>query len=78
VYLLQAVPVTFLQAAAWVEGTFLLPVVAVSIAYLTSVVLPRLFPEGTGGPYRPHWIFPLGCVGAAGLYVTLIVMMLRN
>jgi Mn2+/Fe2+ NRAMP family transporter len=78
VYLLQAVPVTFLQAAAWVEGTFLLPVVALAIAYLTSVVMPRLFPADAGGPYRPHWLFPVGCVAAAALYVILIVMLLRN
>jgi Mn2+/Fe2+ NRAMP family transporter len=77
VYLLAAVPVTFLQAAAWVEGTFLLPVVALSIAYLTSAVMPRLFPADAGGPYRPRWIFPVGTVGAAALYVILIVMLLR-
>jgi hypothetical protein len=78
VYLLQAIPVTFLQAAAWVEGTFLLPVVALAIAYLTSVVMPRLFPADAGGPYRPYWLFPAGCVAAAALYVILIVMMLSN
>jgi Mn2+/Fe2+ NRAMP family transporter len=77
VYLLAAVPVTFLQAAAWVEGTFLLPVVALSIAYLTSAVMPRLFPADAGGPYRPRWIFPLGTAAAAALYVILIVLLLR-
>jgi hypothetical protein len=75
--LAMAVPLTFLPAAAWVEGTFLLPVVALSIAYLTSVLMPRLFPEGAGGPYRPRWIFPVGTAAAAALYVILIVMLLR-
>jgi Mn2+/Fe2+ NRAMP family transporter len=77
VYLLSAVPVQFLQAAAWVEGTFLLPVVALSIAYLTSVIMPRLFSAEAGGPYRPRWIFPAGTAAAALLYVILIVMLLR-
>jgi hypothetical protein len=40
--------------------------------------MPKLFPSETGGPYRPHWIFPLGCIAAAALYVILIVMLLRN
>jgi len=55
-----------------------LPVVALAIAYLTSVVMPRLFPADAGGPYRPYWLFPVGCVAAAALYVILIVMLLRN
>jgi hypothetical protein len=75
VYLLSAVQ--FLQAAAGVEGTFLLPVVAQSIACLTSVILPRLFPADAGGPYRPRWIFPADTVAAAALYIILIVMLLR-
>jgi hypothetical protein len=40
--------------------------------------MPRLFPTDARGPYRPHWLFPVGCLAAATLYVILIVLLLRN
>ena len=76
VYLLKAVPVKFLRAAAWIEGTFLLPVVAFSIAYLTAKKLPSLYSKESRSLVKPHWIFTTGTIAAGLLYLVLIVIML--
>lgn len=78
VYLLTAVPVKFLRAAAWIEGTFLLPVVAWSIAYLTASILPRLYPEGNRSLIKPHVVFTLGTIAAGALYAILVIIMLTR
>lgn len=74
VYLFKAVPVNFLRAAAWVEGTFMLPVMAFCLAYITRAILPKLFPEETGRILRANWFFTAGTVAAGVLYAVLIIM----
>ena len=59
----------FLQAAAWVEGTFLLPVVAFAIAYLTAKKLPSYFSESTRDLIKPNPIFTIGTI-AAGVFTS--------
>lgn len=76
VYIFNAVPVSFLQAAAWIEGTFLLPVVAWSIAYLTAKVLPNLYAEGTRSLIKPHFIFTLGTIVAGAFYAFLVLVLI--
>jgi manganese transport protein len=76
VYILSAVPVKFLQAAAWIEGTFLLPIVAWSIAYLTAKVLPGLYSEDTRSAIKPNLIFTIGTIAAGALYAFLILVLL--
>jgi Mn2+/Fe2+ NRAMP family transporter len=76
VYLLSAVPVKFLRAAAWIEGTFLLPVVALSIAYLTAKILPGLYSDDTRALVKPKLIFTLGTIAAGLLYAVLIIILL--
>jgi Mn2+/Fe2+ NRAMP family transporter len=78
VYLLTAVPVKFLRAAAWIEGTFLLPVVSCAIAYLTARVLPKLYGEENRALVKPKWIFTWGTVAAGVLYAVLIIIMLTR
>jgi hypothetical protein len=72
VYMFNAVPVNFLQAAAWVEGTFLLPVVAFAIAYLTAVKLPSYFNESTRALIKPNPVFTIGTIAAGIFYIILI------
>jgi len=72
VYTFNAVPVNFLQAAAWVEGTFLLPIVAFAIAYLTAKMLPKMYGDSTRSLIAPHWIFTLGTIAAGIFYIILI------
>lgn len=76
VYLFKAVPVNFLRAAAWIEGTFLLPVVAWSIAYLTGKILPNLYSEENRTMVKPHFVFILGTIVAGAFYAFLIIMMI--
>jgi Mn2+/Fe2+ NRAMP family transporter len=78
VYVFCAVPVTFLQAAAWVEGTFLLPVVAFAVAYLTAKKLPSLYSESTGSLIKPHWIFTAGTIVAGLFYIVLIGVLISQ
>lgn len=73
VYMFQAVPVSFLQAAGWVEGVFLLPVVAWSVAYLTCKVLPGLHNRSLGEQIRPSWIFTGGTIAAGAFYAFLML-----
>lgn len=72
VYTFNAVPVNFLQAAAWVEGTFLLPVVAFAIAYLTAKKLPSYFSDSTRDLIKPNPIFTIGTIAAGVFYIILI------
>jgi manganese transport protein len=76
VYLFNAIPVNFLRAAAWIEGTFLLPIMAWSIAYLTAKILPGLYSEETRCFMKPHIIFTLGTIVAGAFYAFLIIYML--
>ncbi len=76
VYIFNAVPVSFLQAAAWIEGTFLLPVVAWSVAYLTAKVLPNFYAEETRAMIKPHFIFTLGTIVAGAFYAFLILVLI--
>ncbi|HHY45885.1 MAG TPA: Nramp family divalent metal transporter [Firmicutes bacterium] len=73
VYMFSAIPVGFLQAASWVEGTYLLPIVAFGIAYLTRVILPRLYPPEMADKVRPHWAMTAGTVAAGMFYLILII-----
>lgn len=73
VYMFNAVPVQFLQAASWVEGTFMLPIVAFSIAYLTWNILPKLYEKEFSAQIKPHWIFTTGTVLAGCFYAGLII-----
>ncbi|QGP93965.1 hypothetical protein MGLY_33900 [Neomoorella glycerini] len=73
VYLFNAVPVQFLQAASWVEGTFMLPVVAFAIAYLTYKVLPGLYSKEHAIKVKPNWIFTAGTILAGCFYAGLII-----
>jgi Mn2+/Fe2+ NRAMP family transporter len=72
VSMFNAVPVDFLQAAAWVEGTFLLPVVAFAIAYLTAKKLPSFYSESTRGLIKPNPVFTIGTIAAGVFYIVLI------
>jgi len=72
VYTFNAVPVNFLQAAAWVEGTFLLPIVAFAVAYLTAKTLPGLYSESTRDLIKPNWVFTTGTIVAGVFYIVLI------
>lgn len=76
VYLFKAIPVNFLRAAAWIEGTFLLPVVAWSIAYLTGKILLNLYSEENRKMVKPHFIFILGTIVPGAFYAFLIIMMI--
>ncbi|MGI9951820.1 Nramp family divalent metal transporter [Moorellaceae bacterium AZ2] len=73
VYLFNAVPVTFLQAASWIEGTFMLPIVAFSIVYLTNKVLPELYGQDKAHQVKPNWIFTAGTILAGCFYGGLII-----
>jgi len=78
VYAFNAVPVNFLQAAAWVEGTFLLPVVAFAVAYLTAKVLPGFYSESTRSLIKPHWVFTAGTIVAGLFYIVLIGVLISQ
>jgi Mn2+/Fe2+ NRAMP family transporter len=78
VYMFNAVPVDFLQAAAWVEGTFLLPVVAFAIAYLTAKKLPSYFNESTRDLIKPNPIFTIGTIAAGIFYIILIWLLIAR
>jgi len=73
VFMFQAVPIKFLQAAAWVEGAILLPFVAFSIAYLTYKILPGLYPENLRDQVRPHPIFTCGTIAAGVFYAAFLI-----
>jgi Mn2+/Fe2+ NRAMP family transporter len=78
VYAFNAVPVDFLQAAAWVEGTFLLPIVAFAIAWLTAKKLPSFYSESTRALIKPHWIFTAGTIVAGLFYIVLIGVLISQ
>ena len=78
VYMFNAVPVDFLQAAAWVEGTFLLPVVAFAIAYLTAKKLPSYFSDSTRDLIKPNPIFTIGTIAAGVFYIILIWVLITR
>lgn len=73
VYLFNAVPVKFLQAAAWVEGVYMLPIVAFAVAYLTYFKLPSFFDKSVQDQVRPSPIFTLGTIAAGLFYAGMIV-----
>jgi len=78
VYAFNAVPVDFLQAAAWVEGTFLLPIVAFAVAWLTAKKLPSFYNESTRALIKPHWIFTVGTIAAGLFYIVLIGVLISQ
>lgn len=78
VYAFSAVPVSFLQAAAWVEGTFLLPIVAFAVAWLTAKKLPSFYSDSTRAMIKPHWIFTVGTIVAGLFYILLIGVLISQ
>ena len=78
VYIFNAVPVDFLQAAAWVEGTFLFPVVAFAIAYLTAKKLPAFYSESTRDLVKPNPVFTIGTIIGGIFYIVLIVILIAR
>ena len=78
VYIFNAVPVDFLQAAAWVEGTFLFPVVAFAIAFLTAKKLPAFYSESTRDLIKPNPVFTIGTIIGGIFYIVLIVILIAR
>ncbi|MDO8970955.1 MAG: hypothetical protein Q7U74_09730, partial [Saprospiraceae bacterium] len=74
----NAVPVDFLQAAAWVEGTFLFPVVAFAVAYLTAKKLPSFYSKATRDLVKPNPVFTIGTIAGGIFYIILIGVLITQ
>ena len=74
VYMFNAVPASFLNAASWVEGAYLFPIVAFAVAWLTTKKLPELYGEKTRQIIKPKPLFTVGTIVAGLFYAFLICM----